>query len=87
MSASEQGQVIDWGLAERLARTLAGNGSGKRSVREADLRRAARGSVGVVRDYTGLQPKGRTPSAEVVDRREWIGANLESLRSMSAGVE
>jgi coenzyme F420 biosynthesis associated uncharacterized protein len=80
-------QVIDWGLAERLARTLAGNGSGKRSVREADLRRAARGSVGVVRDYTGLQPKGRTPSAEVVDRREWIGANLESLRSMSAGVE
>jgi coenzyme F420 biosynthesis associated uncharacterized protein len=80
-------QVVDWGLAERLARTLAGNGTGKRSVRQDDLRRAARGSVGVVRDYTGLQPKGRSPSAEVVDRREWIGVNLASLRSMSTGVE
>jgi coenzyme F420 biosynthesis associated uncharacterized protein len=84
---SDEPQVIDWGLAERLARTLAGNGTGKRSVREADLRRAARGSVGVVRDYTGLEPKGRTPSAEVVDRREWIGANIESLRAMSSEVE
>jgi coenzyme F420 biosynthesis associated uncharacterized protein len=84
---SAEPQVVDWGLAERLARTLAGNGTGKRSVRQDDLRRAARGSVGVVRDYTGLQPKGRTPSAEVVDRREWIGVNLASLRSMSSGVE
>jgi coenzyme F420 biosynthesis associated uncharacterized protein len=87
MSADAHPQVVDWGLAERLARTLAGNGSGKRSVRKGDLRRAARGSVGVVRDYTGLEPKGRLPSAEVVDRREWIGANIGSLRSMSAGVE
>lgn len=87
MSADAQPQVIDWVLAERLARTLAGNGSGKRSVRQMDLRRAARGTVGVVRDYTGLEPKGRLPSAEVVDRREWIGANIVSLRSMSAGVE
>jgi coenzyme F420 biosynthesis associated uncharacterized protein len=87
MSADTQPQVIDWGLAERLARTLAGNGSGKRSVRQMDLRRAARGTVGVVRDYTGLEPKGRLPSAEVVDRREWIGVNIDSLRSMSAGVE
>ena len=86
MSAKAQPQVVDWSLAERLARTLAGNGSGKRSVREGDLRRAARGSVGVVREYTGLEPKGRLPSAEVVDRREWIGANIGSLRSMSAGI-
>ncbi len=84
---SAEPQVVDWGLAERLARTLAGNGTGKRSVRRDDLRRAARGSVGVVRDYTGLEHKGRTPSAEVVDRREWIGVNLSSLRSMSSGVE
>ena len=56
-------------------------------MRQTDLRRAARGSVGMVRDYTGLEPKGRLPSAEVVDRREWIGANIDSLRSMSGGVE
>jgi putative hydrolase len=82
-----ESQLIDWALAERIARTLAGTGTGKRSVRQIDLRRAARGSVGLVRDYTGLQPKGKLPSAEVVDRREWIGANIESLRSMSGGVE
>lgn len=87
MSSEPERQVIDWTLAERIARTLAGNGSGKRSVRQVDLRRAARGSVGKVRDYTGLQPKGRLPSAEVVDRREWIGANIATLRSMSGGVE
>jgi coenzyme F420 biosynthesis associated uncharacterized protein len=87
MSAAPQPQVIDWRLAERIARALAGNGSGKRSVRRSDLRRAARGSVGLVRDYTGLQPRGRLPSAEVVDRREWIGANITTLRSMSAAME
>jgi coenzyme F420 biosynthesis associated uncharacterized protein len=80
-------QVIDWGLAQRIARTLAGNGSGKRSVRRADLRRAARGSVGLVRDYTGLEPRGRLPAAEVVDRREWIEANMHSLRTMASPAE
>ncbi len=87
MSSAKPSQVIDWGLAERVARTLAGNGTGKRSVRQSDLRRAARGSVGVVRDYTGLETRGRLPAAEVVDRREWIGANISSLRAMSGAME
>ena len=85
--SGERPQLIDWGVADRVARTLAGNGTGKRSVRRADLRRASRGSVRLVTDYTGLEPKGRLPAAEVVDRREWIAANLESLQSMSAGLE
>ena len=79
--------LIDWGLANRVARALAGSGTGKRSVRQADLKRAARGSVGRVRDYTGLEPRGRLPSPEVVDRREWIAANITALRSMSGAVE
>jgi coenzyme F420 biosynthesis associated uncharacterized protein len=79
--------VVDWGLADRVARTVAGNGSGKRAVRRADLRRAARGSVGMVRDYTGLEPRGRLPSPELVDRREWISANIASLRAMTSGAE
>jgi coenzyme F420 biosynthesis associated uncharacterized protein len=85
--ASTAESMIDWGLAAGVARSLAGNGTGKRSVRRADLRRAARGSVGLVRDFTGLETKGRLPSAEVVDRREWIEANLASLRAMSAEAE
>jgi coenzyme F420 biosynthesis associated uncharacterized protein len=85
--AATEGSMIDWGLASRVARGLAGNGTGKRSVRRSDLRRAARGSVGLVRDFTGLETRGRLPPAEVVDRREWIEANLASLRAMSADVE
>ncbi len=79
--------MVDWGLASRVARGIAGNGTGKRSVRRADLRRASRGSVRLVRDFTGLQTRGRLPSAEIVDRREWIDANLTSLRAMSAEAE
>ncbi len=79
--------LIDWGLAGSVARAVAGNGSGKRSVRRADLQRAARGSVRLVRDYTGLEPRGRLPAPEVVDRREWIEANIASLRAMSAAAE
>jgi coenzyme F420 biosynthesis associated uncharacterized protein len=79
--------LIDWPLAASVARGVAGRGSGKRSIRHADLARAARGSGGLVRRYTGLEPRGRLPSPELVDRREWIDANLASLRGMSAGVE
>ena len=38
-------EVIDWGLAERVARLIAGQGSGKRSVRRPDLQRASRGTM------------------------------------------
>lgn len=79
--------VIDWTLAERVARAVAGNGTGKRSVRRADLQRATRGSVPLVRAYTGLEPRGRLPRPEVIDRREWIEANLESLRAIAEAAE
>lgn len=82
-----EGGIIDWALAERVARGMAGSGTGKRSVRLADLRKATRGSVGAVRDYTGLEPARRSPSAELLDRPEWIEANVASLRSMMRGVE
>ncbi len=83
---SEQ-TLIDWPLAERVARGLAGTGTGKRSVRVADLRKATRGSVAAVHGYTGLEPRGRAPSTEVLDRGEWIEANTVSLKAVTAGIE
>jgi coenzyme F420 biosynthesis associated uncharacterized protein len=80
-------EVIDWPLAARVARAIAGRGSGKRAIRRKDLARAARGSGGLVRRYTRLEPRGRLPSPELVDRGEWIDANLASLRSMSGPAE
>ena len=79
--------MIDWTLADRVARVVAGRGSGKRSVRRPDLQKANRGSVRLVRDYTDLEPRGRLPAPEVVDRREWIEANIDNLRAMSGVVE
>ena len=79
--------VIDWELAGRIARSLAGNGTGKRSVRQPDIRSAARGSASMVRDFTGLKTRGRLPSPETVDRREWISANLEGMRAMTGPAE
>jgi coenzyme F420 biosynthesis associated uncharacterized protein len=88
MASTESRQLIDWALAGRVARTMAGNGGdGDGAVELADLRRAARGSVGQVRDYTGLETKGRLPSPEVVDRPQWIEANMASLRAISSGAE
>jgi coenzyme F420 biosynthesis associated uncharacterized protein len=84
---SSDAAVIDWGLADRVARVVAGQGSGKRSVRRPDLQKANRGSVRLVRDYTQLDPRGRLPALEVVDRREWIEANIANLRAMSSVVE
>lgn len=83
---SEQ-TLIDWNLAERVARGIAGDGTGKRSIRVADLRKATRGSVGAVSAYTGLEMRGRAPSTEVLDRSEWIQANTVSLKAMTAGIE
>ena len=84
---SAETTVIDWGLADRVARLIAGQGTGKRSVRRADLQRASRGTMRLVRDYTGLQPQRRMPTAEVVTRAEWIEANIASLRAMSGTAE
>ena len=86
MSESGTG-LVDWRLADRVARAVAGNGTGKRSVRTPELRSAARGSVPLVREYTGLVPRGRLPSPEVVDRREWIEANMETLRAITTVAE
>jgi coenzyme F420 biosynthesis associated uncharacterized protein len=41
----------------------------------------------MVRDFTGLQTRGRLPSPEAVDRREWIGANLDGMRDMTGEAE
>jgi len=79
--------LIDWRLAGAVARALAGRGSAERAVETADLRKAARGSVRLVRDYTGLEPHGRLPAPEVVDRREWIETNIRTLRAVSGPLE
>lgn len=79
-------RLVDWGLAERLALMLAGEGpdwDGDEQELRAESARAAH----LVRRYTGLRPKARIPDAELVGRDEWARTNLGSFRHMSEGIE
>jgi len=72
--------MIDWPLAQRLAGLVAGQPDVP-PLRE-DLGELSRDSAERVIAYTGLTPKRPIPVAEPVGRREWIGANVASMRSL-----
>ena len=72
--------MIDWSLAERIGRAVAGEGevtewSGRMSVPES-ARRAGEALV----ELTGLEPAGEIPTAEPIGRSEWLQVNLRGLR-------
>lgn len=79
-------RVVDWGLAERLAIALAGDGPSWEGD-EDELRAESERAAQLVRRYTGLKPRSRIPPAELIDRAEWARVNLGSFRDMSAGIE
>jgi coenzyme F420 biosynthesis associated uncharacterized protein len=78
--------LVDWDLAERVAGAVAGRPPSS-PIAAAELEAAAVPSLDLVLDYTRLRPRGKLPPAELVDRNEWIAANLTSLRDISAPVE
>ncbi len=79
-------RVVDWGLAERLALALAGDGPAWEGTGD-ELRAESERAAQLVRRYTGLKTKERIPPAELIDRAEWARVNLSSFRDMSASVE
>jgi coenzyme F420 biosynthesis associated uncharacterized protein len=70
--------VIDWILAERIARYVAGSGDGR--LPTADLVELAEESERRVTAYTGLYPVRPLPRPEGIDRREWVKSNLGAMR-------
>jgi coenzyme F420 biosynthesis associated uncharacterized protein len=78
--------LIEWDLSERIAVTIAG-GHTESAIDQQDIDRAARGTVNLVCEYTGLHPAGELPRAEAVDRPEWIRANIGAIRDMSTDLE
>src|SRR5262245_6718657 len=79
-------RLVDWSLAERDAVALAGGGP-RWEGDEAELRAESDRGAELVRHYTHLRPKGRLPSAELVDRGEWARVNIDSFKALSARVE
>ena len=77
------GGVIDWRLAQTVARTVAMAApappadAGPRELPADAAEGAAR-----VEAYTGLRAPLGVPAGEPVDRGEWIDANLRSMRAI-----
>src|SRR5689334_13624198 len=78
--------LVDWNMAERVARALSGTGP-RWDGTEEELRVESDRSAELVRRYTTLKPKGGVPPAELVDRAEWADVNLETFRDLSVRVE
>jgi coenzyme F420 biosynthesis associated uncharacterized protein len=72
--------VVDWILAERIARYIAGHGDGR--LPTADLAELAAESERRVIAYTGLEPATPIPPPEGIGRREWVQSNIGAMRQL-----
>jgi coenzyme F420 biosynthesis associated uncharacterized protein len=72
--------MIDWIVAERIARFVAGTGDAKPP--QVDLPAIAVDSERRVVAYTGLQPSKPLPPPEGIGRREWVASNIGSMRKL-----
>jgi coenzyme F420 biosynthesis associated uncharacterized protein len=80
-------EPVDWRLAERVARGIAGRDRFADSYLAAslhtDFAAVSIEAENAVADYTGL--RSATPAvAEVVDRAAWVAANVRSMRTLLA---
>src|SRR4051795_3024919 len=78
--------LVDWSLAERIARGVSGTGP-QWDGGEEELRLESDRAAELVRKYTRLKPKGGVPTAELVDRTQWAEVNLETFRDLSSRIE
>jgi coenzyme F420 biosynthesis associated uncharacterized protein len=69
--------MVDWSLARRVA-ALAGATEGATDV-GVDVPAIARRLEPEVAGYTGLDPHGNAPPAELIDRAGWADANLTTF--------
>jgi len=74
--------MIDWIVAERLASWLAGRGDATPPPSAVRLAQMAADAETRVTRYTGLTPTRPLPAPEAIERREWIAANVSSMRRM-----
>jgi len=73
--------MVDWSLARQLARFAAGN-PGPAQDLDFDFAGAASRAAESVGAYTGLNAGSQSPAPELIDRTQWVDANLDTLSSM-----
>src|SRR5688572_24514799 len=72
--------MIDWSLAEQIARFAAGSADGERLAFDFD--KASAGALRQVSAYSGLELSGPPPPVHDMERREWADANLAALSDL-----
>ncbi|MET1002818.1 MAG: zinc-dependent metalloprotease [Acidimicrobiia bacterium] len=76
---------IDWSTARRVARFVAGRDALSDSYLGAsihdDFSALTVRAEDLVAEFTGLRPPGRV-AAEVLDRKGWVDANIDSMRRL-----
>ena len=86
-TAARNTEPVDWALARRVARVVAGRDQLADSYLadslRADFEAVTREAEALVSDHTGLVPTEQARAA-VLDRTEWVDANLESMRTLLA---
>lgn len=78
---------VDWGTAKRVARVVAGRDALSRSYLgtslDRDFAEVTTEAEFLVADFTGLKGPG-SASAAVLDRPDWVDANVASMRRLLA---
>jgi coenzyme F420 biosynthesis associated uncharacterized protein len=82
---------VDWGLAERVAATVAGSSRdgadpSAPGLDPASVQAACTDGLAAARAYTGLEP-GAIPEPEVIGRSEWARGGLGTLQSATHQLE
>jgi coenzyme F420 biosynthesis associated uncharacterized protein len=84
-AAAPTSDAVDWALAARVARRVAGRSpladSYLATSLDEDFAEVTTQAEALVAEHTGLQPKG-TARAEVLDRQRWVDANVASMRRL-----
>jgi coenzyme F420 biosynthesis associated uncharacterized protein len=88
IEAGEGGRApdpVDWALARRVARVVAGRDpladSYLAASLQSDFEDLTVRAEGLVAGYTGLHGPGRA-TARVLDRREWVESNINSMQAL-----
>jgi coenzyme F420 biosynthesis associated uncharacterized protein len=84
-------RLLDWTLVERVAFLAAGAGEGLHDREREELQRAYRIMLqeveGPIAEYTGAPLSLDAIAVHVLDRREWIAANLANVQDLLGPLE
>lgn len=90
MSQAQQPEAVDWSLAARVGRAVAGPGPSatpdERAKITSEFGALVAEADSLVRDFTGLQPPEPAGEPHVLGRGAWIDANIEGFRGLMSPV-